>query len=625
MGRRPSQINVVRGKVSVPLVLLVLFVGLTVLVNAINQFGTSDQLPLQQTRRESDSKPNIHPSHFYSKIPFEEVLTNSIPVDTARDKEVLGGIIPHHLLAAPLIADFFRSIEIQEVRTVAILGPDHRNIGDYPISLSQAEWETPYGILKPNLPVISGLLENTAAGVDEDIFRTEHAIYNITPFVKKTFPNAHIVPITFGSGTTHSQAEGVARALMKILSDKSLVIAAVDFSHAVSPSRAQEQDQRSLEIISEFSLDQIDSLETDSNAAILTLLSYLEEKGANDAFFVDRADSSEMSQNPSLEEVTSYAAVYFAKEEPPNPALSLGVIFNRQQPLRLPASSQPFTVIVTGDVNLGRSVNVRIRDQEDSVKLFTHIKDLLQSADLTLINLESPLINNCPMTNEGMKLCGRSSNAQQLKDAGVDIASLANNHAEDYGNGGLQQTKSALSENNVESLGHGEIRIVTIDGIRVAVLAYDIVWHAVNTETLQSDLTQASGQADLVIVFFHWGNEYTVEPSNGQRKFAYLAIDNGADLVVGNHPHWVQAIEVYHNRLIVYSHGNFVFDQLWSDETREGVIGRYTFSREEILQVEIIPIWINEYFQPTLAQELRQEKILNRMEEASLRLVKRNW
>ena len=617
MGRRSSQITVVLRKIIFPLVLLLLFIGIIFRVYSIKKFDTTNQFPQQRTGQEVEANPIIHSSHFYSKDPFEDVFADSTTVAMPENTEVLGGIIPHHLLAAPFIASFFKGIEYQDIQTVVLLGPDHRNIGDYNISISEALWETPYGILEPSLLAIPHLLETKAAGVDEQVFETEHSIYNITPFIKRAFPHAEIIPITFGSGTDQRTTEEFAHTLANTLPEKSLVIAAVDFSHDVSLQKAEEQDKRSLEMITTFSLNQIYSLETDSNPSIYTLLSYLEKKDANNTLILGNSNSAEIAQVPTSTNVTSYVTVYFAKKELTNPALTFDAIFNHDRSQVQPSDERTFTVTVTGDVNLGRGVNAQMKRGENASNIFGNVGDLLRNADVTVINLESPLVNDCPFTTEGMMLCGDFGNARALRNAGVDIASMANNHTQDYGQNGIRQTEKSLFENGIEPLGQGKMVLKTVNGIKIATLAYDIVWHSVDGQTVKADLLKARTQADIVMALFHWGNEYTVEPTDTQKKFAHIAVDNGADLVVGNHPHWVQAIEVYKNKLIVYSHGNLVFDQLWSEETREGVIGRYTFNKERIQEVEFIPIWINEGFQPIVAEELTAQKILRRMRQAS--------
>lgn len=106
---------------------------------------------------------------------------------------------------------------------------------------------------------------------------------------------------------------------------------------------------------------------------------------------------------------------------------------------------------------------------------------------------------------------------------------------------------------------------------------------------------------------FHWGAEYVSVPQSAEGiapddpvEIAHLAVDAGADFIIGNHPHWVQAVELYRGKLIVYAHGNYIFDQMWSYETRVGVIGLYTFYDDKLVRVEFIPTIIEDYAQPRL-------------------------
>lgn len=102
-----------------------------------------------------------------------------------------------------------------------------------------------------------------------------------------------------------------------------------------------------------------------------------------------------------------------------------------------------------------------------------------------------------------------------------------------------------------------------------------------------------------MIVSFHWGDEYTAEPNSRQRFLAHLAIDSGTDLIIGNHPHWVQTKEIYQGKLINYALGNFIFDQMWSDETRKGTLGWYVIEKDKgLVKTKYYPVLIENYSQP---------------------------
>lgn len=272
----------------------------------------------------------------------------------------------------------------------------------------------------------------------------------------------------------------------------------------------------------------------------------------------------------------------------------------------LPASL-PVTLIVTGDVMLARSVTAKMRDLADFSYPFSKTANFLKNADLTLINLESPLGTDCPSTDAGMRFCADYQALEGLIRAGVDLASLANNHALDQGETGLKETEVLLKENFITPVGLKEPVFRQVNGVQLVFLAYnsvvpesDLVSWAY-PDVVQSEIRRFSQEADLVIVYFHWGKEYAATPMAGggsasaPQELAHLAVEAGADLVLGSHPHVVWENERYQEKLIVYSLGNFVFDQSWSQETREGVVGKFVLAKDGLIEAEFLPVKIDGY------------------------------
>ncbi len=136
-------------------------------------------------------------------------------------------------------------------------------------------------------------------------------------------------------------------------------------------------------------------------------------------------------------------------------------------------------------------------------------------------------------------------------------------------------------------------------------------------KTMQKEIEEARKHADIVVVAFHFGAEYQAQPDKRQKELAHLAIDSGTDIVIGNHPHWIQPVEIYKDKFITYAHGNFVFDQMWSQKTREGVIGRYTFYDNKLVDVEFLPLQIDNYGQPHFVSGLQKQTILDDMQKQS--------
>lgn len=283
------------------------------------------------------------------------------------------------------------------------------------------------------------------------------------------------------------------------------------------------------------------------------------------------------------------------------------------------------TIIATGDVIPARSVNFK-SSQRGFTWAYKNVSQIISSADLSLINLESPLIKDCPLTTEGMVFCGSQKHIEGIKLMGVDVVNLANNHAGNYGQLGLEQTIQLLSAEDILTTGIDGPAYKEVKGKKLAFLGYNDVG-SIQTglssaidEKIRSEITNVRKDADLIVVSFHWGDEYTEQPTERQRQLAHLSIDSGADLAVGNHPHWIQPLEIYQGKLIIYAHGNLIFDQMWSEKTRQGIIGAYTFYQNRLVDVKFYPVYIEDFGQPRLLEELERDKILNNLMSISTSL-----
>lgn len=305
--------------------------------------------------------------------------------------------------------------------------------------------------------------------------------------------------------------------------------------------------------------------------------------------------------------------------------LSLETIFNEDhQWLATISAERKITLLATGDVMLGRSVNFQSYQKKDWRWPFLKTADFLKEANLTFINLESPLVTDCPLTQEGMIFCGDLKNIEGLVFAGVDIANLANNHTANYQQKGLETTIEALNLNDILSVGVNSLVLKEVKGVKFAFLGYNDISSPqpgvanVDEEKIKKEINEARGEAEIVIVAFHWGQEYVSQPSQRQKYLGYLAIDAGADLVIGNHSHWIQPIEIYKGKLITYSHGNFIFDQMWSLKTKQGIIGQYIFIDQQLADVQYFPVLINDYGQPVLINGQGKQRIIEELKAESL-------
>ncbi len=253
------------------------------------------------------------------------------------------------------------------------------------------------------------------------------------------------------------------------------------------------------------------------------------------------------------------------------------------------------TVIAVGDIMLGRYVNIKMQEHEDWRYPFLKTSSLTSSANITFGNLEAPFIEGCRNAETGMIFCARKEAIQGLKSAGFDVLSIANNHILNQGQGGLKQTIELLNQNGITPSTNQ-----LTNKLNFGFLSFDLVTYP-KTPVVE-EVEENAGEADILIVSLHWGAEYAKEPTEAQKKLAHQIIDAGAKVIVGHHPHVTQPTEKYHDGLIFYSLGNFVFDQPWSEETKKGKIAKIVFEGKKIKSFEEIPIYIEDYSQPKIVQ-----------------------
>ncbi|MBI5622108.1 CapA family protein [Candidatus Falkowbacteria bacterium] len=293
--------------------------------------------------------------------------------------------------------------------------------------------------------------------------------------------------------------------------------------------------------------------------------------------------------------------------------------------------NSPVTMIAVGDIMLSRHVGTTMAEAADYTLPFSKTADWLASADMTVGNLESPFFDRGSRFNEGMVFKAEPEAVAGLARAGFDVLTLANNHILNQGTAGLEYTLRYLAENHIATVGGGidftaahRPVVVTVQDTRVAFLGYsytpfhdspgqtDVV-AGMDLEQARQDITAARQQADIVVALVHAGTEYTTEPTSAQQEFDRGLVDAGADLVIGHHPHWPQIIEEYQGKWIFYSLGNFVFDQEWSQETKEGLALEVMWQNKQLQRLRLIPVIIENYSTPRLADEVEAERVLGRI------------
>jgi len=313
------------------------------------------------------------------------------------------------------------------------------------------------------------------------------------------------------------------------------------------------------------------------------------------------------------------------------PVLSLQSLFHPAY--IVPADpTQVRTLLVTGDVIPARGVNYYATARHDFLWPFRPTADYTKNADITNINLEAPLFAGCRVDpGPSFTFCGDARFVNGLTLMGADVVNLANNHLSNYGAEGITLTDRLLHQHGMQTSGLGPVAVIDVRGIKFGFIGFNGVGRAIDKTALKQGIARARQLADIVVVQFHWGKEYERLPKadpgvptpDDPVVIAHNTIDWGADIVIGNHPHWYQGVEVYHGKLITYAHGNFVFDQMWSEETREGIIGTYTFYGTQLVAASWKAYRIYDYGQPVFMTVRDNATALQTMEAASDQLAVR--
>ncbi len=321
----------------------------------------------------------------------------------------------------------------------------------------------------------------------------------------------------------------------------------------------------------------------------------------------------------------------FTSGEFSTPASELGIWLHKEL-----SADNVVRLAAVGDIMLDRSLGYGIRSG-DLLYPFANVIELLQSADITVGNLESALGNSGEPVGKSYTFRAPAEAAISLELAGFDILSLANNHAMDFGPDSLLQAIDLLEERSIATIGAGaneqaarERVIVETNGFEIAFLAYVNVpvevtgfdtqtWDAgpdtpglswAIPEKIAEDVTLAQSVADVVVVLLHSGYEFVEQPSPAQVEASKTAIDAGASLVIGHHSHLLQGVEFYNDGLIVYGLGNFAFDM---EGGTDSTILNVWLDENGVRNLEYTPVIIGPGGQPTIASSAESIRILEQI------------
>lgn len=302
------------------------------------------------------------------------------------------------------------------------------------------------------------------------------------------------------------------------------------------------------------------------------------------------------------------------------------------------SSPVSLTLSVVGDCTLGTDETF---DYDTSLNAYyenygadyflQNVKDIFSADDLTIANFEGTLTDSDEREDKTFAFKAPASYASILTGGSVEAVNTANNHSHDYGDQSFDDTLAALDDAGIVHFGYDETAVMNVKGIKVGLVGiYELYDHLEREQQLKDNIAKVKADgAQLIVVIFHWGNETETVPDSNQTTLGRIAIDEGADLVCGHHPHVLQGIETYKGRNIVYSLGNFCFGGNSSPSDMDTMIYQQTFTidadgvkKDNV--TNIIPCSISSAaydgynnYQPTPAEGDEATRILGKINERS--------
>ena len=523
-------------------------------------------------------------------------------------KHIYGGVVSHHIpTTIPRLVDFYSRLKkTQPVKNFIVIGPDHTDAGKAPITVSNASFFTAYGEVRPIDGLATRLQDAKLANIDESPFDPEHSVGSQILVISKIFPGARVTPIILRSDTTKDHAEALGKILATLMDDETVLIASVDFSHYLPTDQAMALDQISGEVVRNLDLEALPLVTADSSKSMAVFMEVMNGKKAIDTDDLTILNTNDLMQNSDY--TTGYVFGFWG----------IGNKVSGQND-----DNQTSTLLFVGDIMLSRGIEDVMEKNNDWRYPFLRTADFLRNADLTFGNLEGPISKNGTKMGSIYSFEADPQSVEGLLYSGFDVLSVANNHIWDYGAEAFGDTLKILKDNGISYIGGGSSYdeahqpvVREIKGTKIAYLGYtNLLPQSLGLKSSKPavafpdedqiilDIQKAKALANIVIVSFHWGEEYETHHNSFQENLAHTAIDAGADLIVGHHPHVVQEVEKYNGGYIAYSLGNFVFDQNFSEDTKSGLLLTATLKDKKITEINQRQVKFNSSYQPFLVSQ----------------------
>ena len=459
-------------------------------------------------------------------------------------QKISGLTVPHHLLAADLIAEAFSRLQGQNYRRIIILSPDHFSRSQSPFAVTRRNFETVLGSLATDQAAVSFLLDNPRV-TESSLFSQEHGVRALLPFIAHYFPQAQIVPIAIRRTSQPADWDSLAQTLVPLFSPTTLLVQSTDFSHYLPYREARRRDQETLRVLSAGDPKEVLTLtepaHLDSRGCqYLQLRLQREVFGAGPTVMANR-NSQEYTAEP-VEKTTSYIVQLYSPEQ-----------------LEVERARCYF---FGGDTFCGRKVAKKLASPERRESLVRKVLDITRGQPL-IVNLEGVLTEKCPESPGPYTLCMEEALALPLlKGLKVRAVSLANNHSQDLGEDFCRDMTRRLADQGIISLANRQV----LDLGDFYLAGFTDISNRGEEKVAQLNQQDLACLMHLkrdkpLFAFLHWGREFANQAGPREQALADLLEEMGVEVIIGCHSHRARRLEGSRKSCRIFSLGNFLFDQ----------------------------------------------------------------
>lgn len=524
-----------------------------------------------------------------SEVAKSVVVTAAVP---------LVAVLPHHDLVRTQRQEMLTTLaKRSQPETIIVVSPNHFSAGQASIQTTDRIWEIDGGtaMIEPNHAVVDALVSAGVASMDDSSFNSEHGIKNILSDLHAAFPASNLVSIILKDTTSPDQLNQLTQALITACSNCGL-IASVDMSHYNPAAVADVHDIKTLRALQTLDTADIWKVEVDSPPSLALLLYWAQQQQVEQFVVADHTNSGTLLGDADAETTTHILGYYTA-----------GAPVTVEDQL---------TFTFAGDMMYGREIGYQFQENNYQ-ELFRNLGNrLFWGTDVSWANLEGPVSDQTVIQNrqpDDLIFLFSKETVQALRYLKLTSVGLANNHTANQGLKGFSTTQTMVESVGVDWVGdpYG-INESSIDRY----MQGDLVLSVIAVNQFDGDL---SGLTDListedsaghfVLVLPHWGTEYATQHTTTQERLATEWIEAGADLIIGMHPHVVEDAQVINEKLVLYSLGNFIFDQTFSTETQEGLVVTGVLSSESV-QITLVPI-VSNRLQPQLLSGAAKQRMFD--------------